>query len=76
MDIFVRKIDEYINNTAVSGQTGNSTTTSHEKMKRVLLATIAFEEFVLQFADTHLSEPAPVVHLTSEKIGEYFLLRN
>ena len=74
MDIFVRKIDEYMNSTVVS--TRNTTTTSHEKMQRVLLATIAFEEFVLEFADTHLSEPAPVVHLTSEKIGEYFLLRN
>ncbi|XP_044181447.1 adhesion G-protein coupled receptor D1-like [Acropora millepora] len=68
VDILARKIDEYLNSTAVSGQTGNTTITSHEKMQRVLLATIAFEEFVLEFAETHLSESAPVVHFTSEKI--------
>ena len=76
MDIIARKIDEYINSTAAGGQTGNTTITSHEKMQRVLMATIAFEEFALQFAETHLSESAPVVHFTSEKIGGYFLLRN
>ena len=74
--IVARKIDEYINNTTVSGRTGNTTITSHDKMESVLLATIAFEEFVLQFADFHLSESVPVVNLSSEKIGEYFLLRN
>ena len=74
--IFVHKIDKYINNTTVRGRTGNTTITNHEKMKSVLLATIAFEEFVLQFADFHLSESVPVVNSTTEKIGEYFLLRN
>ncbi|XP_074607789.1 adhesion G-protein coupled receptor D1-like isoform X5 [Acropora palmata] len=68
VDIIARKIDEYINSTAASGQTGNTTITSHEKMQRVLMTTIAFEEFVLEFAETHLSESAPVVHFTSEKI--------
>ena len=76
MAIFVHKIDEYINSTTVSGRTGNTTITSLDKMESVLLATIAFEEFVLQFAHFHLSESVPVVNVTSEKIGEYFLLRN
>jgi len=68
VDIIARKIDEYINSTAASGQTGNTTITSHEKMQRILMTTIAFEEFVLELAETHLSESAPVVHFTSEKI--------
>lgn len=76
MNTSVSKIEEFINSTIFSGQTGNTTTTNHEIMQRVLMATVAFEKFVLKFADIHLSESAPVMNFTSEKIGEYFLLRN
>ncbi|XP_067047106.1 adhesion G protein-coupled receptor L4-like isoform X3 [Acropora muricata] len=64
----VSKIEEFINSTIFSGQTGNTTTTNHEIMQRVLMATVAFEKFVLKFADIHLSESAPVMNFTSEKI--------
>ncbi|XP_015757727.1 PREDICTED: adhesion G protein-coupled receptor L4-like [Acropora digitifera] len=64
----VSKIEEFINSTIFSGQTGNTTTTNHEIMQRVLMATVAFEKFVFKFADIHLSESAPVMNFTSEKI--------
>ncbi|XP_068737668.1 adhesion G protein-coupled receptor L4-like isoform X3 [Montipora capricornis] len=66
--IFGDKINDYINYTSATVQESNRSVTLQEKMENVLMATVVFEEFALQFADFHLSNSSAAVYLTSDKV--------
>ncbi|XP_068706843.1 adhesion G protein-coupled receptor L4-like isoform X1 [Montipora foliosa] len=59
---------DYINNASATVQESNRSVTLQEKMENVLMATVVFEEFALQFADFHLSNSSAAVYLTSDKV--------
>ena len=60
---------DYINHASATVQESNRSVTLQEKMENVLMDTVAFEEFALQFADFHLSKSSAAVYLTSDKVG-------
>ena len=44
--------------------------TQQEKMREVYLASIALEQFMLEFAQYHLNHTTPQIELNSKHVGE------
>lgn len=67
VELFDARIQQYLNESSHSG----TNITQQEKMRDVFVASTAFEQFLVEFAQYHLNHTTPQIQFNSTHVGEY-----